>query len=188
MTTLPSDAIIGRLIDGRYEVLHRVARGGMATVYRAVDRRLDREVAVKVMHAHLAESEDFITRFRREARAAARLSHPNVVAVYDQGLWEDSFYLTMEFVEGEDLRALLRREGPLPLGRALEITRAVLDALAAAHRRGQPAPREATPRTAAKYPHLFIYFAGTQRRQTAGLSAEPRQRRLAVSPVRPAGK
>lgn len=135
MTTLPSDAIIGRLIDGRYEVLHRVARGGMATVYRAVDRRLDREVAVKVMHAHLAESEDFITRFRREARAAARLSHPNVVAVYDQGLWEDSFYLTMEFVEGEDLRALLRREGPLPLGRALEITRAVLDALAAAHRR-----------------------------------------------------
>ncbi len=136
MSTLVSDPLLGRLIDGRYEVLARVARGGMATVYRALDRRLDREVAVKVMHPHLAESEDFVTRFRREARAAARLAHPHVVAVYDQGLWQDSFYLTMEFVDGEDLRAVLRRDGPLPLGRALATTQAILDALAVAHRRG----------------------------------------------------
>lgn len=130
------DAVIGQLIDGRYEVTRRIARGGMATVYHAVDKRLDREVAVKVMHPHLAESDDFVARFRREARAAARLSHPNVVAVYDQGLWQDSFYLTMEYVDGEDLRARLRREGTLPLAEALAITEDVLDALAAAHRRG----------------------------------------------------
>jgi len=136
VSTVVTDPLIGRLIDGRYEVGARLARGGMATVYRALDRRLDREVAVKVMHPHLAESEDFVTRFRREARAAARLSHPHVVAVHDQGLWQDSFYLTMEFVDGEDLRAVLRREGPLPLGRALAVTQAILDALAVAHRRG----------------------------------------------------
>ncbi len=135
MTTVPRDTIIGRLVDGRYEVSERIARGGMATVYRAVDRRLDRDVAVKVMHPHLAESEDFISRFRREARAAARLSHPHVVAVHDQGLWEDSFYLTMEFVDGHDLRSELRVEGALTLERALTVTQSVLDALAAAHRR-----------------------------------------------------
>ncbi|MGM0385878.1 MAG: Stk1 family PASTA domain-containing Ser/Thr kinase [Actinomycetota bacterium] len=135
MTTVPRDTIIGRLVDGRYEVLERVARGGMATVYRAIDRRLDRDVAVKVMHPHLAESEDFISRFRREARAAARLSHPHVVAVHDQGLWEDSFYLTMEYIDGHDLRSELRVEGALTLERALTVTQSVLDALAAAHRR-----------------------------------------------------
>jgi len=136
VSTVVTDPLIGRLIDGRYEVLARVARGGMATVYRALDRRLDRDVAVKVMHPHLAESDDFVTRFRREARAAARLSHPHAVAVYDQGLWQDSFYLTMEFVDGDDLRTALRAEGALRLGRALDITADILDALAAAHRRG----------------------------------------------------
>lgn len=136
MTTVPRDAIIGRLVDGRYEVLERIARGGMATVYRAIDRRLDRDVAVKVMHPHLAESEDFVSRFRREARAAARLSHPHVVGVFDQGMWEDSFYLTMEYVDGHDLRSELRVDGALSLERALAVTQSVLDALASAHRRG----------------------------------------------------
>lgn len=125
----------GTVIDGRYEVLSRIARGGMATVFLARDRRLDRDVAVKVMHPHLAESETFIARFRREARAAARLSHPNAVAVFDQGLWEESFYLTMEYVDGEDLRDALRRRGSLPVGEALSVVERVLDALAAAHRR-----------------------------------------------------
>jgi len=136
VTTVPRDAIIGRLVDGRYEVLERIARGGMATVYRAIDRRLDRDVAVKVMHPHLAESEDFVSRFRREARAAARLSHPHVVGVFDQGMWEDSFYLTMEYVDGHDLRSELRVDGALTLERALAVTQSVLDALASAHRRG----------------------------------------------------
>lgn len=133
--TTPPDPLVGRLIDDRYEAEQRIARGGMATVYRGTDRRLDRQVAIKVMHPHLAESEDFIARFRREARAAARLSHPHVVGVFDQGMWNDSFYLVMEYIDGEDLRARLRRDGTMTLGQALDVTEDVLDALGAAHRR-----------------------------------------------------
>jgi serine/threonine-protein kinase len=131
--------MIGRLVDGRYEIRSRIARGGMATVYRALDRRLDREVAVKVMHPHLAEGVDgaqFVSRFRREARAAARLAHPRVVAVYDQGRDGDTSYLTLEFVPGTTLRRDLRRDGTLPLGRSLDILAETLTALAAAHRKG----------------------------------------------------
>ncbi|GAA4286116.1 Stk1 family PASTA domain-containing Ser/Thr kinase [Georgenia daeguensis] len=133
-TTL--DPMIGHLVDDRYEVTARVARGGMATVYRATDRRLDRTVAVKVMHAHLAESPDFVARFRREAQAAARLAHPGIVSVHDQGLAGEASYLTMEFVEGPNLRTVLRERGALPLGEALALTGQVLDALACAHRAG----------------------------------------------------
>ncbi|MCM3660162.1 Stk1 family PASTA domain-containing Ser/Thr kinase [Georgenia satyanarayanai] len=131
-----SDPMLGRLVDGRYEVLARIARGGMATVYRALDRRLDRTVALKAMHPHLAESADFVARFRREARSAARLNHPGIVAIYDQGLADDTSYLTMELVEGHNLRTELRRQGALPLGRALDVVDGVLDALACAHRAG----------------------------------------------------
>lgn len=126
--------MLGRVLDGRYEVRSRVARGGMATVYRALDRRLDRTVALKVMHPHLAESADFVARFRREARSAARLNHPGIVAIYDQGHTEDASYLAMELIEGHNLRTELRRAGALPLGRALELTADMLDALACAHR------------------------------------------------------
>src|SRR5699024_8552780 len=90
-----SDAMIGTLVDGRYEIAARIARGGMATVYRAYDRRLERDVALKVMHPHLAESTDFVARFRREARAAARLNHTGIVGLYDQGASGDTSYLTM---------------------------------------------------------------------------------------------
>src|SRR5665648_752574 len=96
------DPLLGRLVDGRYEVLSRIARGGMATVYLAIDRRLDREVALKVMHPHLAEGAtgtEFIARFRREARAAARLTHPGLVGVLDQGVDGETSYLAMEYVE-----------------------------------------------------------------------------------------
>ncbi|WP_371744465.1 Stk1 family PASTA domain-containing Ser/Thr kinase [Georgenia sp. TF02-10] len=133
-TTL--DPMIGRLIDDRYQVDARIARGGMATVYRATDRRLERTVAVKVMHPHLAESAEFVARFRREARAAARLTHPAVVAVHDQGTTGDASYLAMEYVDGPNLRDVLRQRGALPLGEALSIAGQVLDALAAAHRAG----------------------------------------------------
>ncbi|GAA4433121.1 Stk1 family PASTA domain-containing Ser/Thr kinase [Georgenia halophila] len=136
MDTTTLDPMIGRLVDERYEVTSRIARGGMATVYRATDRRLERTVAVKVMHPHLAESPDFVARFRREARAAARLTHPGVVAVHDQGTAGDASYLTMELVDGPNLRAILRRRGSLPLGEALQTTEQVLDALASAHRAG----------------------------------------------------
>ncbi|MEG3615316.1 Stk1 family PASTA domain-containing Ser/Thr kinase [Isoptericola haloaureus] len=138
MASTTTDPLLGRLVDGRYEIVARVARGGMATVYRARDRRLGREVAVKVMHPHLADGVDgasFVSRFRREARAAARLSHPGVVAVFDQGLDGDTSYLTMEYVEGSNLRAELQ-QGPLPVGRALDVAAQVLEALAAAHRVG----------------------------------------------------
>lgn len=139
MAATLTDPLLGQLIDGRYEVLSRIARGGMATVYLANDRRLDREVAVKVMHQHLAEGAsgaDFVARFRREARAAARLTHPGLVGVLDQGVDGDVSYLIMEYVDGPTLRRHLDERGSLTVGEALQITEAVLDALSAAHRTG----------------------------------------------------
>ncbi len=134
-----TDPLLGRLIDGRYEVRERIASGGMATVYVAFDKRLERQVAVKVMHTTLGsqhERHEFASRFRREAKAAARLTHPGMVRVYDQGTDGDISYLTMEYVDGGNLRAYLNREGTLPVGEALSVTESVLDALAAAHRQG----------------------------------------------------
>ena len=132
------DPLVGRLLDARYRLTGLLARGGMATVYRAVDERLDRPVAVKVMLRALADDPDFVARFTREARSAARLSAPEVVAVYDQGRDEQTgaAYLVMEHVQGRDLRALLRDRGALPPGRALSLLEPVLRALAAAHRAG----------------------------------------------------
>jgi len=132
------DPLVGRLLDGRYRLSGLLARGGMATVYVGVDERLDRPVAVKVMHRALADDPDFVARFTREARSAARLSAPEVVAVYDQGRDEQTgaAYLVMEHVEGRDLRALLHDRGALPAGRALALLEPVLRALAAAHRAG----------------------------------------------------
>lgn len=132
------DPLVGRLLDGRYRLTGLLARGGMATVYRALDERLERPVAVKVMHRGLADDPDFVARFTREARSAARLSAPEVVAVYDQGRDEQTgaAYLVMEHVEGRDLRALLRDRGVLSPARALSLLEPVLRALAAAHRAG----------------------------------------------------
>jgi len=132
------DPLVGRLLDRRYRLDALLARGGMATVYRGVDERLDRAVAVKVMHRALADDPDFVARFVREARSAARLSEPEVVAVYDQGRDEQTgaAYLVMEHVEGRDLRALLRDRGALSVSRALSLIEPVLRALAAAHRAG----------------------------------------------------
>lgn len=132
----PSDRLVGQTIDARYVIEKRIARGGMATVYRARDTRLDRPVALKIMYPHLAESADFVARFRREARAAAKLTHPGVVAVYDQGSAQGSSYLVMELIKGPNLRTYLRSQGCLPVGEALKITKEILQALAAAHRSG----------------------------------------------------
>src|SRR5690554_2245311 len=134
-----TDPLLDRLIDGRYEVRARVAAGGMATVYVAFDKRLERDVALKVMHQHLADDAseaDFISRFRREAKSAARLTHPGMVRVYDQGVDGHLSYLTMEYVPGENLRERIAAEGTLSVGEALAIADAILDALAAAHRQG----------------------------------------------------
>lgn len=134
-----TDPLLGRLIDGRYEVRERIAAGGMATVYLAFDKRLERLVAVKVMHAAFGTDDDkgeFASRFRREAKASARLTHPGMVRVYDQGTDGDLSYLTMEYVEGENLRARLSQEATLTVGESLGIIEAILDALGAAHRLG----------------------------------------------------
>ncbi|WP_240641078.1 Stk1 family PASTA domain-containing Ser/Thr kinase [Nocardioides ferulae] len=126
----------GHLLDGRYRIGPRIARGGMASVYEATDLRLDRTVAVKVMHAGLGDDEEFAARFVREARAAAGLSHPNVVSVYDQGRDAGVVYLAMELVSGHTLRDVIRKESPLSPARALALLEPVLSALAAAHRAG----------------------------------------------------
>lgn len=131
-----ADPILGRYLDGRYRIDDLVARGGMAAVYRAVDTRLDRTVAVKVMHPVLADDEDFVVRFRREAKAAARLSHPEVVAVFDQGEDAGQVFLVMEYVAGATLRALLGRRGRLTPGQAVTVLLPLLRALGAAHRAG----------------------------------------------------
>ena len=127
------DPLIGRVLDGRYRVGPRIARGGMATVYQATDLRLDRTVAVKVMHAGLGDDPEFVARFEREARSAARLSHHNVVAVFDQGDDHGTLFLVMEYVPGLTLRDLIRKEAPMEPGKALAMIEPVLAALAAAH-------------------------------------------------------
>src|SRR3954453_5194823 len=128
--------MIGRVLDGRYRVGSRVARGGMATVYEAVDLRLDRVCALKIMHAGLGDDDDFAGRFVREARSAARLSHPNVVAVFDQGDDSGTLFLAMEYVPGHTLRDMIRKEAPMPAAKALTMIDPVLSALAAAHHAG----------------------------------------------------
>lgn len=136
MDTTAADPLVGALLDGRYRVGPRVARGGMATVYEATDIRLDRQVAVKVLHAGYAEDPDFVTRFQREARSAARLAHPNAVSVFDQGNDNGTLFLAMEYVPGYTLRDLMREQGPLAGSRALALLEPVLSALSAAHAAG----------------------------------------------------
>lgn len=127
------DHMLKRLIDGRYRIVRIIDTGGMASVYRAHDERLGRDVALKMMHPHLANTASLVERFEAEARSAARLMHPAIVQIFDQGTWRRRPYLVMEFINGSNLRQLLTKEGALPLGRALEITAQVLQALQAAH-------------------------------------------------------
>lgn len=134
-TTL-KDPLVGQVLDGRYRVDARIAVGGMATVYRAVDTRLDRVLALKVMHPALATDASFVERFIREAKSVARLAHPNVVAVFDQGAEGAYVYLAMEYVAGCTLRDVLRERGALQPRAALDILEPVLAALGAAHRAG----------------------------------------------------
>ena len=136
MTTSQLDPLLGRLVDGRYEVRSRIARGGMATVYLAHDQRLERRVAIKVMHGHLSDDATFKNRFVQEARSAARLAHPNVVSVFDQGQDSDMAYLVMEYLPGITLRDLLKERGRLTAQQVVDIMHSVLSGLAAAHRAG----------------------------------------------------
>jgi serine/threonine-protein kinase len=131
--------LTGELIDGRYQLIRQMASGGMASIYEAVDTRLDRKVAVKIMHSHLAQDEQFVERFIREAKAAAALSHPNIVAVQDQG-WNQNgtpaIFLVMEMVEGHTLREYLNEQGSLTVKDGIKFLLPVLSALSAAHKIG----------------------------------------------------
>ncbi|HEY2946807.1 MAG TPA: Stk1 family PASTA domain-containing Ser/Thr kinase [Micromonosporaceae bacterium] len=136
MDTQVADTLLGSLIDGRYRIRGRVARGGMATVYAATDERLERTVALKIIHPSEAHDPQFLERFTYEAKTIARLTHPNVVAVYDQGTHGGLPYLVMEYVRGRTLREILTERRRLNPAEALAILEQTLAAVAAAHRAG----------------------------------------------------
>jgi eukaryotic-like serine/threonine-protein kinase len=130
-------AMVGEVVAERYELEELVGTGGMSSVYRARDRQLDRNVALKILHEHHLEDDEHVERFRREARAVARLSHPNIVTVIDRGESEDgSQFIVFEFVDGENLKELVEREGPLPADEALRLAIGIARGLAFAHAEG----------------------------------------------------
>jgi len=138
-TSQRSDPLVGIVVDTRYRVDALIATGGMSAVYRGLDLRLDRPVALKVMDSRYAGDSQFLTRFQREARAVARLKDPGLVAVYDQGLGDHGAglpYLVMELIEGGTLRELLRERGPMPPHAVAAVLTPILGGLAAAHRAG----------------------------------------------------
>ena len=129
-------AEIGTILGGRYRLVELLGQGGMATIFRAVDTQLGRDVAVKLLRPEYLRDPDFSSRFRQEAQAAASLTHPNVVTVYDYGEDPSGPYIVMELIDGEDLATIIRRSGALPPRQAARIAAAVARALAAAHARG----------------------------------------------------
>jgi eukaryotic-like serine/threonine-protein kinase len=131
-----SDTLINTLFDGRYRIIRKLGAGGMANVYLAEDEDLGRRVAIKILNDRYANDEAFIERFRREAKSAAGLSHPNIVSIYDRGEAEGTYYIAMEVIEGRSLKELILTRGPLPIGLALAYTRQILDALRFSHRHG----------------------------------------------------
>jgi beta-lactam-binding protein with PASTA domain/predicted Ser/Thr protein kinase len=131
-----TDTLINMLFDGRYRVVRKLGSGGMADVYLAEDEELGRRVAIKILNERHANDEQFVERFRREAKNAAGLSHPNIVSIYDRGEAEGTYYIAMEYLDGRSLKELVTARGPLPIGDAIAFTREVLGALRFAHRKG----------------------------------------------------
>jgi eukaryotic-like serine/threonine-protein kinase len=131
-----SDTLINTLFDGRYRILRKLGAGGMANVYLAEDEDLGRRVAIKILNDRYANDELFVERFRREAKSAAGLSHPNIVSIYDRGEAEGTYYIAMEVIEGRSLKELILTRGPLPISRAIAYTLEALEALRFAHRHG----------------------------------------------------
>jgi serine/threonine-protein kinase len=131
-----SDTMIDQVFDGRYRVVRKLGTGGMANVYLAEDQELGRRVAIKILDERHAQDEQFVERFRREAKNAAGLSHPNIVSIYDRGESEGAYYIAMEYLEGKTLKELLVVRGPTPIRVAVDYTRQILAALAFAHRNG----------------------------------------------------
>jgi serine/threonine-protein kinase len=124
------------IVDGRYRVISRLGSGGMADVYLAQDQLLGREVAVKVLHRHFAEDQEFVERFRREASSAAGLSHPNIVGIFDRGEWDGTYYIAMEYVAGRSLKSIVRESGAIEPAAAIDIVVQILRAAQFAHKRG----------------------------------------------------
>jgi serine/threonine-protein kinase len=124
------------VIAGRYELVELVGTGGMSSVYKAHDRLLERNVALKILHPHYGDDEEYVERFRREARSVAQMSHPNIVTVIDRGEDEGQQYIVFEYVDGENLKQMVERNGPLPARRAVELGLEMADALAFAHEHG----------------------------------------------------
>jgi serine/threonine-protein kinase len=131
-----SDTLIDTLIDGRYRVVRKLGSGGMATVYLAEDQELGRRVALKILNERYVHDDQFVERFRREAKNAAGLSHPNIVSIFDRGETDGTYYIAMEYLDGRTLKELLRRRGPMPVRLALQYARQVLGAMRFAHRHG----------------------------------------------------
>src|ERR671937_482200 len=131
-----SDTLINTLFDGRYRIMRKLGTGGMANVYLAEDQELGRRVAIKILDDRHAGDEQFIERFRREAKNAAGLSHPNIVSIYDRGEAEGTYYIAMEFLDGRSLKELIVSRGPAPVSVAIDYTRQILAALRFAHRNG----------------------------------------------------
>src|ERR687898_2982524 len=130
-----SDTLIYTLCDGRCRIIRRLGAGGMANVYLAEDQELGRNVAIKILNERHAGDEQFVERFRREAKNAASLSHPNIVSIYDRGEAEGTYYIAMEYIEGRTLKDLIVARGPLPVDRAVSYARQILGAIRFAHRK-----------------------------------------------------
>src|SRR5205085_12699739 len=128
--------LIDRVFDGRYKVVRKLGTGGMANVYLAEDQELGRRVAIKMLDDRHSQDEQFVERFRREAKNAASLSHPNIVSIYDRGEAEGTYYIAMEYLEGRTLKELILSRGPTPIPVAIDYTRQILAALSFAHRNG----------------------------------------------------
>jgi eukaryotic-like serine/threonine-protein kinase len=131
-----SDTLINTLFDGRYKIIRKLGSGGMANVYLAEDQELGRRVAIKILNERHANDDQFVERFRREAKNAAGLSHPNIVAIYDRGEAEGTYYIAMEYLDGRSLKELIIARGPAPVHVAIDYARKILDALRFAHRNG----------------------------------------------------
>src|SRR5438034_11284943 len=130
------DTLIDSVFDGRYLIIRKLGAGGMANVYLAEDQELGRRVAIKILDDRHAADDSFIERFRREAKNAAGLSHPNIVSIYDRGEAEGTYYISMEYLEGRSLKELILARGPAPIPVAIDYARQVLAALRVAHRQG----------------------------------------------------
>src|SRR5215217_4565529 len=131
-----TDQLLNTLFDSRYRIMRKLGSGGMANVYLAEDQELGRRVAIKILDERHASDEQFVERFRREAKNAASLSHPNIVSIYDRGEAEGTYYIAMEYLDGRSLKELIVARGPAPVNVAIEYARQILAAIRFAHRHG----------------------------------------------------